>query len=66
MVTSKRQVLDVWFPTVVRYCGILLATVLVGASILGHGSDLAAGYLLAAGMIAYKTVHDAARSGDGG
>ena len=56
----KRETLDAIFPTLVRYCGVVLAVVLVAASILGHGLELAAGYVLAAGMIAYKTVREAA------
>ena len=62
--TNGRKKLDYWFPTAVRWGGFVLAFALVGASILGHGKDLAAGYVLAAGMIAYKTVHDAATSSD--
>jgi hypothetical protein len=58
-----REKLDDLFPTVVRYCGVLLAIALVAASILGHGLELAAGYVLAAGMIAYKTVRGAAENG---
>lgn len=48
-----------------RYCGVLLTIVLVIASILGHGYELAAGYVAAAGMILYKSVHDAARRDNG-
>jgi hypothetical protein len=56
----KREQLDDLFPTVVRYCGVLLTIVLVAASIAGHGVELAAGYVAAAGMVLYKTVREAA------
>jgi hypothetical protein len=57
---SRRRQLDDAYPTVVRYCGVLLTFVLVVASILGHGLELAAGYVAAGGMILYKTVKSAA------
>lgn len=58
---SKRQQLDEYFPTVVRYGGILLGFVLVIATILGYGLELAAGWVFATGMIAYKSLREAAR-----
>lgn len=58
-VPSKREQLDDYFPTIVRYTGVVLTVVLVIATIRGHGVDLAAGYVAAAGMILYKTVRDA-------
>jgi hypothetical protein len=57
---SRRHQFDDAFPTVVRYCGVALTVVLVFASILGHGLELAAGYVAAGGMILYKTVKGAA------
>jgi hypothetical protein len=56
----RQQTFDAWFPTIVRYAGLILTVVLVVFTIRGHGVDLAAGYVAAAGMILYKTVHDAA------
>jgi hypothetical protein len=56
----KRETLDELFPTIVRYCGLALAIALTVATILGHGLEVAAGYVLAMGMIAYKTVREAA------
>lgn len=64
MVRVTRRQLDDAFPTVVRYCGVVLTIILVGATILGNGLELAAGYVAAAGMILYKTVRDASRNGD--
>lgn len=55
-----RKQLDEAFPTFVRYCGVALTVALVVASILGHGIELAAGYVAAAGMILYKAVRGAA------
>lgn len=54
--------LDESFPIIVRYCGVVLTVVLVIASVLGHGVELAAGYVAAAGMILYKSVKGAATS----
>ncbi len=62
----SRKQLDDAFPTVVRYGGFLLTFVLVAASIAGHGLELAAGYVAAAGMILYKTVREAANGGKNG
>ncbi len=61
----NRKQLDDAFPTIVRYSGVLLTVVLVFASIFGHGIELAAGYVAAAGMILYKTVREAASNGNG-
>ena len=55
--------LDAAFPTIVRYVGLVLMVVLVIASILGYGLELAAGYVAASGMILYKTVKQAAENG---
>jgi general stress protein CsbA len=60
----NRHQLDEAFPTVVRYCGVLLTFVLIAASILGSGVELAAGYVAAAGMILFKTVKNAAANGN--
>jgi hypothetical protein len=57
-----RRGLDDLFPTFVRYCGVLLTIALVIASIAGHGVELAAGYVAAAGMVLYKTVREAAQT----
>lgn len=65
MTRDRRKQLDDAFPTVVRYCGVVLTIALVCASILGHGVELAAGYVAAAGMILYKTVKGAASNGNG-
>jgi hypothetical protein len=62
-VAWTRKQLDDAFPTIVRYCGVLLTFVLVVASILGQGLELAAGYVAAAGMILYKSVREAAKNG---
>jgi hypothetical protein len=42
----------------------VLTVVLVVFTIRGRGVDLAAGYVAAAGMILYKTIHDNAKEGD--
>ena len=56
--------LDTAFPTIVRYCGLLLVFLLLFASIIGYGLEVAAGWPAAAGMMLYKTVRNAA-SGNG-
>lgn len=66
MTPNGRRKADEWFPIVVRYVGVALTIILVVASILGHGVELAAGYVAAAGMILYKTVREAARNGGEG
>jgi hypothetical protein len=55
--------MDEWFPTVVRYLGLLLTGVLVVANILGH-TDYPAAYVAAAGLILYKTVRSAVAEPD--
>lgn len=47
--------LDAWFPTLVRYAGIVLATVLAVEFVLGH-LQYPSLSVLAGGMILYKTV----------
>lgn len=61
--SDRREELELWFPVVVRYGGFVLAFALVVATILGYGLEVAAGYVLALGMISYKTVKDAASNG---
>lgn len=56
----RQRALDDAFPTVVRYVGVVLTVGLVIGSVLGHGLELAAGYVAAGGMIFYKTVRGAA------
>lgn len=49
---NKRRILDEWFPTVVRYIGVLL---MFYATVVDHGRS--PGLITAAtGMILYKTV----------
>lgn len=55
-----RKQLDDAFPTVVRYGGFFLAFGLFVATILGYGLEVAGGYVLALGMIGYKSVKEAA------
>lgn len=57
----KRQQLDDAFPTIVRYTGLALTLVLVGAGMFGYGlSVIAPGFVAATGMVLYKTVKGAA------
>lgn len=65
MVRITQESVDRWYPSVVRYCGVLLTVALVTASVAGHGLELAAGYVAAAGMILFKTVREAAQNGKG-
>lgn len=58
-----RKELDDAFPTIVRYTGLVLTVVLVIGTFLGYGTQLAAGYVAAGGMILYKTVRNAAQNG---
>lgn len=53
--------LDRIFPTLVRYVGLLASVVLIGFSLAGYATEAAPGFVAAAGMLLYKTVHDAAK-----
>lgn len=56
--------LDLAFPTIVRYIGLLTTLILIGFSIAGYVTETAPGFVAAAGMILYKTVHNASKSPD--
>lgn len=58
--------LDYAFPTLVRYVGLLTTLVLIGFSLAGFALEAAPGFVAAAGMLLYKTVHDAADDGKNG
>jgi len=51
---------DEAFPTIVRYVGLVTTVVLIGFSLAGYALQAAPGFAAAAGMLLYKTVHDAA------
>jgi hypothetical protein len=53
--------LDLAFPTLVRYIGLITTLVLIGFSLAGHIQETAPGFVAAAGMILYKTVHEASK-----
>lgn len=57
----NRHVWDDIFPTLVRYSGLLLTFILVGFCLAGRYVEAAPGFVAAAGMLLYKSVHDAAR-----
>lgn len=59
---TRRQ-LDNALPTLVRYVGLVLTVVLTVALVLGH-TEVTPGFVPAAGLLLYKTVKDAAASGD--
>lgn len=48
------------FPTLVRYVGLITTVVLIGFSLAGYAVQAAPGFVAAAGMLLYKTVHNAA------
>ena len=56
--------LDQAFPTLVRYCGLITTLILIGFCLAGYAIQAAPGFAAAAGMILYKTVHDAAKAID--
>lgn len=56
--------LDLAFPTLVRYAGLITTLVLIGFCLAGFALQAAPGFVPAAGMLLYKTVHDAAKSSD--
>lgn len=51
---------DLAFPTLVRYVGLITTVVLIGFCLAGYAVQAAPGFVAAAGMLLYKTVHDAA------
>lgn len=53
--------LDLAFPVLVRYAGLISTLVLIGFSLAGFAVQAAPGFVAAGGMILYKTVHDAAK-----
>lgn len=57
-----QQSLDEWFPTLVRYLGLLFLAVLIVASVFFGVNDYPGAYAAAAGMILYKTVDRARRA----
>ncbi len=52
--------MDEWLPTLVRYAGFAFTLVLTAFVALGHFEALP-GFVPAAGMLAYKSVKDAAK-----
>ena len=67
---SRVQRFEDAFPTVIRYVGLGMTVVLITATIIisvtsgiAAAAALAPGYVAAAGMILYKSVHDGARGG---
>lgn len=54
------------FPVVIRYVGLFTTLVLIGFSLAGYYIQAAPGFAAAAGMIIYKTVHDAATPNSNG
>jgi hypothetical protein len=56
--------LEYTFPTLVRYVGLLTTLVLIGFSLAGYAVQAAPGFVAAAGMLLYKTVHKAAQNGN--
>lgn len=59
--TSTVEKLDLAFPTIVRYVGLITTLVLIGFSLAGFAVQAAPGFVAAGGMLLYKTVHNAAR-----
>lgn len=51
--------LDAWLPTLARYAGLVLTVALTVAIVLGH-TEVAPGFVPAAGLLLYKTVKAAA------
>ena len=62
MKSPSIDTLDVAFPTLVRYIGLITTLVLIGFSLAGYVTEAAPGFVAAAGMILYKTVHNASKN----
>jgi hypothetical protein len=59
---STIDALDYSFPTLVRHVGLFTTLVLIGFCLAGYAIQAAPGFVPAAGMLLYKTVHNAAKS----
>ena len=57
--------LDYTFPTLVRYVGLITTLVLIGFCLAGYALQAAPGFVPAAGMLLYKTLHKAVQNGNG-
>jgi hypothetical protein len=57
-----QDALDRWLPTVARYAGLILTLTLTIALIFGR-TEVAPGFVPAAGLLLYKTVKNAAENG---
>lgn len=64
MKTATVRQLDLAFPTIVRYVGLITTIILIGFSLAGFVAEAAPGFVAAAGMILYKTVHEASKDAD--
>lgn len=64
MKSGRVEQFDLAFPTIVRYVGLITTLVLIGFSLAGFVTEAAPGFVAAAGMILYKTVHDASKDID--
>jgi len=63
-----KQKVDDWnyaFPVVIRYTGLLTSLIHIGFCLAGYYIEAAPGFVAAGGMIAYKTVRDAAQKVNG-
>lgn len=56
--------LDLAFPTLVRYVGLITTLILIGFSLAGYVAETAPGFVAAAGMILYKSVYNASKPPD--
>lgn len=63
--------MDDAFPTLIRYTGLVFTVVLITSTIvlavtggIESAAALSPGYVAAAGLILYKTVHNSAKEGE--
>ena len=57
---NRQKQFDTVFPTLVRYAGFFTTLVLIGFCLAGYTERAAPGFVVAGGMMLYKTVRDAA------
>lgn len=57
---NRQKTFDAVFPTLVRYAGFLTTLILIGFCLAGYTERAAPGFVVAGGMMLYKTVRDAA------
>lgn len=60
--TLDLEKMNLAFPIIIRYTGLVTTLVLIGFCLAGYTIQAAPGFVAASGMILYKSVYDSAQS----